>query len=309
MLEDLNDETPVSDEEPEVLNEDESTENVDNSEEEEIAEDFPEEEYTTDEENLNESDYFDEQETEGPQQEVQPTIIPVHTQKEKEDRLNKYKSILIGVGIAILLVLAYILLSGNKNDEVKLILNTDQKTIEVGADDTLTLTTYPEDADVSVKWESSNVHIATVQDGIVTAHSEGNVVIKVYSSTDNETSAKCHYSILPNEVKKEAKEEKVEEKKSKEKAQEQKSTTTSPKESSSRTLDLGYAKYSGDIRNGKPDGAGIMTFKRRYMAGRDFSGEEVYAEQGDRLDGNFSNGYLQVGTLYQKDGNTKKIKY
>ncbi len=305
--EETNDETfvPNKEPEPEALNEEESSEEMDNSEDEEIVE----EEEVPEQDTPNNSEYIGGQETEVPQQETQPTTIPVHTSKEKEYWLEKYKGILIGIGIALFLILAYFLIDSTKKGNVKLILNTDQKSIVVGADDTLTLTTYPEDADVNVKWESSNTHIATVQDGIVTAHSEGIVIVSVYSSTNSKASAQCRYNIIANVAQKGTKEEMVEERKSKEKTQERKSAPISTIESSSGTLDLEYAKYSGDIKNGKPDGAGIITFKRRHIAGRDFSGEEVYAEQGERLDGIFSNGYLQVGTLYQKDGNIKKIKY
>lgn len=259
-------------------------------------------------------------EPEIPQQNVQnyaqETVVNVHplvaTAQEQEglgEQMKRHKVILIGIGIIILLIVAYFTIGDNKRENVRLFLNTDQKTITVGEDDTLYLTSYPEDADINVKWESSDTHIATVQEGIVTAHSEGNAVIRVYTTTDNEVTAQCHYRIQPKEVKKVKQVEKAEVRKNEEKTQEQRSPVANPKEASSGTLDLGYAKYSGDIRNGKPDGAGILTFKRHYLAGRDFSGEEIYAEQGERLDGNFSNGYLQIGTLYQKDGNTKKIRY
>ena len=312
ILEEPNDEVSISVGEPEVPNDEESSEEVNPGEPDNV--DIQE---TDDEENIEEDLDV---EPEIPQQEfqdyAQETVVCVHpiadsvqTQKRLIEQLKKYKWTLIGAGIVILLIASCYIIGNNKREDVRLFLNTDQKTIVVGQDDTLSLTSYPKDVDISVKWESSDTHIATVQDGIVTAHSEGNVVIRVYSTTDNEVSAQCHYLIQHSEVRKVEQNEKAEVRKDKEKTQKQKPPVTSPKVSSSRTLDLGYANYSGDIRNGKPDGAGVLTFKRHYMVGRDFSGEEVYAEQGERLDGNFSNGYLQVGTLYQKDGNTKKIRY
>ena len=76
------------------------------------------------------------------------------------------------------------------------------------------------------------------------------------------------------------------------------------------TLDLGYARFSGNILNGKPDGAGILTYKGRHAAGRNFvSGEQVYAEAGESVDGVWNAGYLTSGTLIKKDGNVIKIKY
>ena len=76
------------------------------------------------------------------------------------------------------------------------------------------------------------------------------------------------------------------------------------------TVNLGYATYSGELRNGKPDGAGVMTFKSSHKAGRNFkTGEDVFGEPGETVDGVFSNGFLQVGTISKKDGNVIKIKY
>ena len=76
------------------------------------------------------------------------------------------------------------------------------------------------------------------------------------------------------------------------------------------TLDLGYARFSGDILNGKPDGAGVLTYKSRHEAGRNVnSSETVYAEAGESVDGTWNNGYLSSGTLKKKDGNVIKIKY
>ena len=320
VFEGSNGEISVSEAEPEMQNDEEDSVEVNQDEIDNI-----EVQETDDAGNVNVGADVDtnadmDHEPEKPQQNVQnyaqETVVNVHpigdpaqVQEGLGEQLKKYKVILIGTGIFILLIVAYFTIGDNKKENIRLFLNTDQKTITVGEDDTLYLTSYPEDADVNVKWESSDTHIATVQEGIVTAHSEGNVVIRVYTTTDNEVTAQCHYCIQPKEVKKVKQVEKAEVSKNVEKTQEQQSPVTNPKESSSGTLDLGYAKYSGDIRNGKPDGAGMLTFKRHYLAGRDFSGEEVYAEQGDRLDGNFSNGYLQIGTLYQKDGNTKKIRY
>ena len=76
------------------------------------------------------------------------------------------------------------------------------------------------------------------------------------------------------------------------------------------TVNLGYGSYSGELRNGKPDGAGVLTFKSHHKAGRNFkTGEDVYGEPGETVDGVFSNGFLQVGTISKKDGNVIKIKY
>jgi hypothetical protein len=75
------------------------------------------------------------------------------------------------------------------------------------------------------------------------------------------------------------------------------------------TLDLGYATYSGDTKNGKMDGTGVLTYKQRHAAGRDLkNGEQVYAEPGEQVNGVWNNGYLSSGTLL-RNGDAIKIKY
>lgn len=77
------------------------------------------------------------------------------------------------------------------------------------------------------------------------------------------------------------------------------------------TISIGnYGSYSGDILNGKPDGAGVLTYTRPHQAGRDFkTGEPVSAENGERVDGTWNNGFLSSGVIYKNDGNTIKIKH
>ncbi len=71
------------------------------------------------------------------------------------------------------------------------------------------------------------------------------------------------------------------------------------------TLNLGYGKYVGDIRNGKPDGAGVLTYTK---AQKVVSTKEIVAQPGERIEGVFENGKATFVTLYKKDGNTIKIK-
>lgn len=71
------------------------------------------------------------------------------------------------------------------------------------------------------------------------------------------------------------------------------------------TINFPYGTYSGDIRNGKPDGAGVMTYSKAHKV---VSTKDVVAQPGERFDGVFENGKATFGTLYQKDGNVIKIK-
>ena len=70
------------------------------------------------------------------------------------------------------------------------------------------------------------------------------------------------------------------------------------------TLELGYGKYAGDIVDGKPDGAGVLTYTKQQKV---VSTKDVVAEPGERIEGVFENGKASFVTLYKKDGNTVKV--
>lgn len=66
-------------------------------------------------------------------------------------------------------------------------------------------------------------------------------------------------------------------------------------------LDLGFAIYDGETKNGKPHGKGIMTYKRRTLIeARD--PQKRYAEKGDYVSGKYNNGHLEMGQLHRTDG-------
>ena len=70
------------------------------------------------------------------------------------------------------------------------------------------------------------------------------------------------------------------------------------------TLDLGYGKYAGDIVDGQPDGAGVLTYTKQQKV---VPTKDVVAEPGERIEGVFENGKPTFVTLYKKDGNTVKV--
>lgn len=71
------------------------------------------------------------------------------------------------------------------------------------------------------------------------------------------------------------------------------------------TINYDYGKYVGDIRNGKPDGAGVLTYTKAHKV---VSTKDVMAQPGERFEGVFEDGKATFGTLYKKDGNTIKVK-
>lgn len=66
---------------------------------------------------------------------------------------------------------------------------------------------------------------------------------------------------------------------------------------------FGYATYTGEMRNGKPEGEGKMTFIKSHSDGN----KGYNAEAGDYIVGEFANGILQPGAkLYDNSGNLKQ---
>ena len=71
-------------------------------------------------------------------------------------------------------------------------------------------------------------------------------------------------------------------------------------------LSLGYAIWKGNIKRGKPDGKGIMTFSSSHrIDSRDSKGR--IAEAGDKVEGSYLNGHLSFGKWYKSDGTTETI--
>ena len=65
----------------------------------------------------------------------------------------------------------------------------------------------------------------------------------------------------------------------------------------SKELNLGYAKWTGGVKNGKPDGVGKMKFTRSHRLD-----SNTIAEDGDEFDGSFTNGQIDAGKLYRTNG-------
>lgn len=71
-------------------------------------------------------------------------------------------------------------------------------------------------------------------------------------------------------------------------------------------VDLGYAIYEGDLKNGKPHGKGILTYKREQKI---VSSKDFVAKPGDKFDGEFRNGRISSqGGYWIHDGNQTYVK-
>jgi len=168
-------------------------------------------------------------------------------------------------------------------------INVSESALEMNVGETkqITLTAIPQPNDDNVLFEVSDESIISYDgSGTVKALKAGQATI-TFSAEKGNASTKIEVTVK--------------------KKNEPKPKPTGPYRG---TLDLGYAIYSGQLENGKPNGAGVLTYKSRHEAGRNFrTGETVYAEAGESVDGVWSNGYLTSGTLQKKDGNVIKIKY
>ncbi len=72
-----------------------------------------------------------------------------------------------------------------------------------------------------------------------------------------------------------------------------------------KTISINGNKYTGEVRNGKPDGKGklIYAFHERIS---ELDPKSTMSEVGDYLEGKWNDGELEYGTLYDKNGVKKK---
>ena len=166
----------------------------------------------------------------------------------------------------------------------------------VGTTDTLTVKSTPADAKATYIWSSSNESVATVMDGIVRVVGEGETTITVKVEGNEEISASAKFFAENYE------ETPVDEPKGK--GQETQKPVSTP---ASDKLDLGFATYQGDIKNGKPEGNGTMTFKSRHIIPG--SKGDIVAEPGEYVVGTWRNGEVNLVTLHQKNGNKPIITH
>lgn len=150
-------------------------------------------------------------------------------------------------------------------------------TLKENTSETLELTILPEDAsNKSVEWSSSDPSIVTVdENGTVTAIKKGDVKITAKVKDESELSAACVVKVTKGEG-------------------------SDPK-------NLGYATWSGKLKNGLPhDTQGTLTFKTRHIIDSRDEKKRV-ADAGDKVIGEFENGHLVQGRWYKKDGNVESI--
>lgn len=167
----------------------------------------------------------------------------------------------------------------------------------VGTTDTLTVKPTPVDAKATYIWSSSNESVVTVMNGILKVVGEGETTITVKVEGNEEISASAtfyaeNYAETPVDEPNEG-------------GKEKKPESTPPLVSNK--IDLGFAIYQGDIKNGKPEGNGVMTFKSRQVIPG--SKGDIVAEPGEYAEGTWRNGEVNLVTLHQKNGNKPIITH
>jgi len=69
-------------------------------------------------------------------------------------------------------------------------------------------------------------------------------------------------------------------------------------------FDLGYATYHGDLKNGKPDGQGTLTFKRSHIIP---NLKKYTAAKGDVVEGVFRDGEVMTATWKKAAGGSQTV--
>ena len=147
------------------------------------------------------------------------------------------------------------------------------------AEKKLSIDCTPGNANEGVFWKSDNPNVATVSDkGLVKAIAPGTSTITAETSRTH-TTASIKVTVKKN--------------------------GGNPTGESGK-IDLGFATYEGDLKNGKPHGNGTMTFKTRHVIPG--AKGDVVAEPGEYVVGAWRDGKVNLATLHQNNGNKPIVK-
>lgn len=261
------------------------------------------------------------------------------------------KIAIIGTAAALLGGGAYFAFSGGGEN---ITLNKTTASVFEGDVDTLKAIVKPEDAGYTLRWASNNPDVATVDNGVVTFHSKGNVKIGVQVNENKDLKAFCDYTvdgediILANWIKfmdgnqtlkvGETKQlsldcdpgdanEPVEWTSSNPDivtVEHGKLTAIAPgtakitattkirkktdniqvvvKGGTPPPVELDYAKYTGESKNGKPHGQGRLVYTKEHII-NSHDIKKRTAKPGESVQGQFVNGEITIGRHFDANGN------
>ena len=159
--------------------------------------------------------------------------------------------------------------------------------LKKGGKETIKVECQPEDADVTISYASDNEKVAKVtSDGVVSAVGKGNATIRVtaQSSDDKIDSFLVKVNVSEN------------------------GGMGVGTEVTKVTKDLGWCRYTGPMKGGKPHGiGGTVKVKRSYDIDlKDGRGSMLQVYPGETIvNTKFVNGHLRQGELHRNDGTRK----
>ena len=255
------------------------------------------------------------------------------------EKMRKSKIVIwIGILASVLTVIGFVQVAINqvKQSDLSVSLNYHNREMIVGQCDTLIPAVKPDGNLVEYIWRSDNETTAMVSTtGVVRMLSEGSATITlvVKNKKGESVQASCLYLVRPKGWDKPVDEPKEEPKDTVQPAPVQPAAaqTASPAvqttpatarnetaqrtpERSSRSqhsavrtdiLDLGYATYEGDVRDGQPHGNGTMTFLRSHVIPGTV---DCSAFAGEKVIGSFRDGKINMGTWYRHNGTQALVK-
>lgn len=210
---------------------------------------------------------------------------------------EKYGKMLIA-GIAVLVIGgagAWLFLSGDEKDTepISVTLNHVQKTLKVGEQDTLVPAITPEDPNASIIWQTGDLNIVKVNNGIVEAIAEGSdsVVVQVLLN-GGKTSVACNYTVTAENNTVTEENNNVTEENNAE--NDEQVTSESKVQTVSKKPWANYASFDGTT----------MTFKKRHV----IPGTDQVANPGDKVTGKWVNGEVNLVRWYH-DGTSETLTH
>lgn len=164
---------------------------------------------------------------------------------------------------------------------------TDQVTLKKGEAEQLTMTVAPQGAEGTFVWRSSNEQVAIVDNqGQVTAVGNGEAQISVSLADNAAVSDVCACKVTGE-------------------SETSGNGGQNPPLDGHGKVDLGYGIYVGDLKNGKPHGHGVITYKttRKIVDSKDF-----VAQPGDEFEGDFRDGRISSLGYWKHNGNQTAVK-
>ncbi len=145
--------------------------------------------------------------------------------------------------------------------------------LKAGDEKQLTLVLVPENNNEKIAWRTSDYSVAKVSEtGLIEAVAKGKAIVTAVTDRSG-NSISIEVSVSEN----------------------------GGSTSGGSDWQSDYATYVGDVKNGKPEGNGTMTFTKKAIVPG--SKGDIEAQAGEYATGTWRNGKVNVVTLYQKNGN------